>query len=283
MNPPTSLPRYRVVLTIVCPFRGILGHNGQRIGQEIEPARVVRVFLKAACNTRLACGPPYHRRGKEGSSSVTTLQNVFDFIRDRPEQFTRLLEAHVRLSVTALLAAMLLFVPIGIACAFWSRAGGSIIGILATVRVIPSLALILLMYPWLGLGFTPSVIALTALAGPPLLLNSFTGVRQIDAGILEAATGLGMTSSQRFWRVQLPLAVPVILAGVRTAAVEVIASATLASFVGVRTFGQWIVTGISLLDRTYLLAGAFSVMALVLAAELLFGGLARFVGPNGQS
>lgn len=211
---------------------------------------------------------------------METVRQVIEFVRDRPEQFSRLLEAHVRLSVTALIAAMLVFVPVGIACAFWPRVGGSVIGVLATIRVVPSLALILLMYPWLGLGFTPSVIALTVLAGPPLLLNSFTGVRQIDAGIMEAATGVGMTGVQRFWRVQFPLALPVILTGVRTAAVEIIASASLASFVGVRTFGQWIVTGISLLDRTYLLAGALSVMALVLAAELLLGGLSRFVSPN---
>lgn len=222
-------------------------------------------------------------RGHDGTTAgvpVETVRQVIAFVRDRPDQFFRLLEAHLRLSISALIAAMLIFVPIGIACAFWPRIGGSVIGVLATIRVVPSLALILLMYPWLGLGFTPSVIALTALAGPPLLLNSFTGVRQIDAGVLEAATGLGMTASQRFWRVQFPLALPVILAGVRTAAVEIIASATIASFVGVRTFGQWIVTGISLLDRTYLLAGAFSVMALVLAAELLFAGISRIASPG---
>jgi osmoprotectant transport system permease protein len=219
-------------------------------------------------------------RAKGAESLLESVRQVIDFIRDRPEQFTRLLEAHIRLSATALIAAMLIFIPIGILCAFSPRVGGSVVGILATIRVVPSLALILLLYPWMGLGFTPSVIALTALAGPPLLLNTFTGMRQVDAATLEAATGLGMSGVQRFARVQFPLALPVIVAGMRTAAVEIIASATLASFAGVRTFGQWILTGISLLDRTYLFAGALSVMALVLAAELLLGGLERVATPR---
>ncbi|MGB3330254.1 MAG: ABC transporter permease [Thermomicrobiales bacterium] len=211
---------------------------------------------------------------------METVRQVIDFIRERPDQFNRLVEAHIRLSATALIAAMIIFIPIGIVCAIWPRIGGNVVGVLATIRVVPSLALIFLLYPWMGIGFTPSVIALTALAGPPLLLNTFTGLRQVDAAVLEAATGLGMTGGQRFLRVQLPLALPVIVAGMRTAAVEVIASATLASLAGVRTLGQWIVTGISLLDRVYLLAGALSVMALVLAAELLLGGLERVATPK---
>jgi osmoprotectant transport system permease protein len=213
-------------------------------------------------------------------ATVETIRNVIDFIRDRPDQFTRLLEAHIRLSATALVAAMLIFIPIGMLCAFSPRVGGNVVGVLATIRVVPSLALIFLLYPWMGIGFTPSAIALTVLAGPPLLLNTFTGMRGVDAATLEAATGLGMSGWQRFLRVQLPLALPVIVAGMRTAAVEIVASATLASLAGVRTLGQWIVTGISLLDRTYLLAGAFSVMALVLAAELLLGGLERLTTPR---
>ena len=211
---------------------------------------------------------------------METIRQVFDFLGERPEQFTRLLEAHVRLSLTALVAALLLFVPIGIACASSTRVGGTIVGALSSVRVVPSLALILLLYPWLGLGYTPAVVALTMLAAPPLLQNTYAGMRQVDAAVLEAATGLGMNSRQRFFRVQLPLALPVIIAGTRTAAVEIIASATLASLVGVRTFGQWIVTGISLLDSTYLFAGALSVMLLVLVAEVLLGGLGYLISPK---
>ncbi len=211
---------------------------------------------------------------------METIRQVFNFLGERPEQFTRLLEAHVRLSLTALVAALVLFVPIGIACASSTRLGGTVVGALSSIRVVPSLALILLLYPWLGLGYTPAVVALTVLAAPPLLQNTYAGMRQVDPAVLEAATGLGMNSRQRFFRVQLPLALPVIIAGTRTAAVEIIASATLASLVGVRTFGQWIVTGISLLDSTYLFAGALSVMLLVLVAEVLLGSLGYFITPK---
>lgn len=207
-------------------------------------------------------------------------RSVIDFIRDRPDQFSRLLEAHVRLSVSALLIAIAIFIPIGVICARWATIGSAAVGTIAALRVIPSLALILLLYPWLGLGYTPTLIALVALAGPPLVLNTYAGLRSVDASVLEAARGIGMNPVQVFLRVHLPLALPVMIAGMRTASVEIIASATLASFVGVTSLGQWILTGISLLDNTYLLAGALPIMGLVLVAELLFGGLERLVTPR---
>jgi osmoprotectant transport system permease protein len=207
-------------------------------------------------------------------------RKVFEFIRDRPDQFMRLLEAHLRLSVSALLIAVVVFIPIGVICARWLSFGSAAVGTIAALRVIPSLALVLLLYPWLGLGYTPTLVALVILAGPPLVLNTYAGLRNVDASVLEAARGIGMRPIQAFFRVQLPLALPVMIAGMRTAAVEIIASATLASFVGVTSFGQWILTGISLLDNTYLLAGAIPIMGLVLAAELLFGGLERLVTPR---
>lgn len=192
----------------------------------------------------------------------------------------RLLEAHLRLSVSALLIAIVVFIPIGVICARWLSFGSAAVGTIAALRVIPSLALVLLLYPWLGLGYTPTLVALVILAGPPLVLNTYAGLRNVDASVLEAARGIGMRPIQAFFRVQLPLALPVMIAGMRTAAVEIIASATLASFVGVTSFGQWILTGISLLDNTYLLAGAIPIMGLVLAAELVFGGLERLVTPR---
>ncbi len=121
------------------------------------------------------------------------------------------------------------------------------------------------------------MVALTILAGPPLILNTYAGMRQVDASVLEAARGVGMNPAQVFFKVHLPLALPVIIAGMRSASVEIFASATLASFIGVRTLGQYIVTGISLLDTTYLLAGGLLIVALVLSAEIILGGFERLV------
>jgi osmoprotectant transport system permease protein len=122
-------------------------------------------------------------------------------------------------------------------------------------------------------------VALTVLAGPPLVLNTDAGIRGVDPATLEAATGLGLTNRQRFWRVTMPLALPVIIAGVRTAAVEVIASATLASFVGAGGLGDFITSGVTLLDEPTLLTGAILVTLLALSTEVGLSLLERRISP----
>jgi osmoprotectant transport system permease protein len=202
-----------------------------------------------------------------------------DFVREHPDRVRDLSLSHLRLSVTALGLAGLVYIPLGVVLARSRRFGSSTVGVIAAFRVVPSLALIFLFYSWLGFGYRPAVLALTILAGPPLLINTVAGLRNVDRAALEAASGLGMSAPQVFFRVQLPLALPVIIAGIRSASVEILASATLASFIGVKTLGQFIVTGVSLLDTTYLLAGGIPIMAMVLAAELLLGGVERLVTP----
>ena len=202
-----------------------------------------------------------------------------DFMRENPDRIRDLAQSHLELSLTALGVACLIFLPLGVFLARPGRLNGSIVGIIASFRVVPSIALIFLFYSWLGFGYRPAVFALTILSGPPLLLNTVAGLRSVDRAALEAARGLGMSPVQVFSKIQLPLALPVIIAGIRSASVEILASATLASFIGVKTLGQLIVTGVSLLDTDYLLAGAVPIMAMVLAAEILLGGVERIVTP----
>lgn len=208
---------------------------------------------------------------------MSTLREVLEFYRERPDEVLDLAWTHVELSMIALAIASAIFVPLGILFARWSGGGSAAVGVVASLRVIPSLALIFLFYPLLGLGYQPALLALTILAGPPLILNTFAGMKQVDASVLEAARGVGMNPAQVFFKVHLPLALPVIVAGMRSASVEIFASATLASFIGVSTLGQYIVTGISLLDTTYLLAGGLLIVALVLSAEIILGGIERMV------
>jgi osmoprotectant transport system permease protein len=210
---------------------------------------------------------------------VDTIEAVLAFYRDRSDDVIELTWGHVRLSLLALMLATLVFVPLGIAFSRMSKGGSEIVGAIASVRVIPSLALIFLFYPLLGFGLGPALLALTVLAAPPLILNTYAGMRQVDAAVLEAATGVGMNPAQVFLKVQFPLALPVIVAGMRSASVEIFASATLASFIGVKTLGQYIITGISLLDTTYLLAGGILIVALVLAAEVILISFERMVRP----
>lgn len=207
------------------------------------------------------------------------LNDVITFIRDRPDQFLDLVRAHLRLAAMSLGIAMLVYIPLGILFSRLGRTGANMAGTFSAIRVIPSLALVFLFYPWLGFGTPPALVALVVLAAPALIVNTHAGLANVDPAALEAATGVGMNPVQAFIRVQLPLALPVIIAGVRLATIEIIASATLASFVGAKTLGQYILTGISLLDTTYLLAGGLPIVALVLLADLLLSGIERLVTP----
>ncbi|MBA2469138.1 MAG: ABC transporter permease [Chloroflexia bacterium] len=210
---------------------------------------------------------------------MTLVTSVWEFIRDNQDRFNDLLFSHIRISASALVIAVLLYVPLGVLFSRMDRVGSSAVGALSSLRVIPSLALVFVFVPWLGFGYRPALLALVLLAAPPIVLNTFAGMRNVDASVIEAAQGLGMSQAQVFRRVQLPLAFPVMLAGIRSASVEIVASATLASLIGVQTLGQYIFTGISLLDTTYLLAGGLPIVALVLLVEMLFGGVERLSTP----
>lgn len=142
-------------------------------------------------------------------------------------------------------------------------------------RVIPSLAILFLAYPYLGLGFRPALVAITVLAIPPILINTYAGFRAVPPEILEAARGMGMNAGEILRRVEFPLALPVIMAGLRTAGVEVIASATLAAFIGGGGLGDFILRGFALYDAQVMLAGAIPVALLALSAEGLLGLVQR--------
>ncbi len=211
------------------------------------------------------------------------LVETWEYVAENADRFQQAALVHLGLSFGALAIAMLIFIPLGVLASMGGRLTANIVGAVAAVRVIPSLAVILLLLPVYGLGWRPALIALTLLAGPPLVVNTDVGLRGVDAATLEAATGLGMTRSQRFWRVKLPLALPVIVTGVRTAAVEVIGSATLAAFVGAGGLGLFITSGITLLDERMLLAGAIAVTILALLTEWALARLEGRVTPPGTA
>ena len=257
----------------------------QNLGNTGTPASLVASRVAVP-----ACHCHYHwesgrvvapREAWEGvGDGVDTLRSTWDFVRDNQDRFNDLLLAHLRISATALLIATAVFVPLGVLFARANRVGSPAVGVLASFRVIPSLALVFVFVPWLGFGYRPALLALILLAGPPIVLNTFAGLRSVDPAAVEAAQGLGMNRFQVFSQVEWPLALPVVLAGIRSASVEILASATLASLIGVKTLGQFIFTGISLLDTTYLLAGGLPIVALVLLTEVLFGGVERLVSPG---
>lgn len=175
-------------------------------------------------------------------------------------------QQHVALSVAAVAIATCLGVPLG---RWTSRAaaGPSLINSVTAVRVIPSLALLAFMLPLFGIGFVPALVALTILAFPPILINTDVAFRTLDPAVRNAAAGMGMSSRQLLLRVEYPLATPVMMAGLRTASIEVIASATLAAFIGAGGLGTFILDGLATNDVRQLLVGAVGVALLALAAE----------------
>jgi osmoprotectant transport system substrate-binding protein len=184
-------------------------------------------------------------------------------------------ERHLMLSLVALALSLGIGIPVGA----WLTRRESIAFAVTSVanlgRTIPSLALLALAYPVVGTGIAPSIIALVAMGMPPILLATYTGIREVDADMRDAAAGMGLTSMQRLIQVELPVASPVILSGIRTAAVQIVASATLASLIGGGGLGETIMAGLTNLRYDLLLAGAILVALLAAATELAFVWLER--------
>jgi osmoprotectant transport system permease protein len=183
--------------------------------------------------------------------------------------------AHIVLAGSALVIAIAIGVPIAAALVRRPPARAIAQGAIGTLRVIPSLAVLTLALPYLGLGFRPALLALVVLAIPPIAINTDVGLRSVPAALVEAARGMGMTPAQIRNHVEWPLAFPVVLTGIRTAAVEVIASATLASFIGGGGLGDYIIDGLATNDPGELLLGASAVAALALIVDFALGTFAR--------
>lgn len=191
------------------------------------------------------------------------------------------LGTHVGLSLSAIVAAVAIGVPLaGLAAGRPIARALTLFGA-GALRVVPSIAVLTLTLPYLGLGFRPALLALIALGLPPIVINTELGLRAASPAALDAARGLGMTARQVRGRVEWPLAVPLVFAGFRTASIEVVASATLASFIGGGGLGDFIVDGLATNDAGELVLGACSVALLALAVDATLGGLGRYVRPKG--
>jgi osmoprotectant transport system permease protein len=195
--------------------------------------------------------------------------------------FTDLLITHIELSVIALLIAIAIALPVALAIRNTSLGAALAVNVGNIGRAVPSLAILALCQPFLGFGFDTALVALTALAIPPILINASTGLREVSRDVIDAARGMGLSEGQILTRIQVPVAAPVIFAGIRTSAVQVVASATLATFIGGGGLGDLIVEGTQRNDAAILLAGSFSVAVLAIITEVGFGALERGMTPRG--
>jgi osmoprotectant transport system permease protein len=217
--------------------------------------------------------------GAEGGG-VNTFAGALEFLVDRHELLLEKTWEHVLLSGAALGVALALALPVGVALGHLHRGSFLAINLANVGRALPSLVLIGLGVAVLGFGFANVLVALVILAVPPILTNAYVAVDQVEPESVEAARGMGMTPWQILRRIELPLAVPLLFAGIRTASVYVVASATLAAIAGGGGLGEILFNQASYREEG-LVAAALVVSALALAADLLLGGLQRVVTPPG--
>lgn len=206
---------------------------------------------------------------------MNELRGAYTYFLDNQSAFGEALIEHLQLSLTALAIALLICVPLGIWAAKRRVVAQSVINIANALRVVPSLAVLFLALPYLGIGFRPSLIALTVLACPPILINTYAGFRSVDRAVIEAAFGMGMAAPQVLRSVEFPLALPVLVAGVRIAAIEVIASASLAAYIAGGGLGEFIQRGFAVNNLGITLAGTIPIALLALLADALLAGVQR--------
>ena len=203
-------------------------------------------------------------------------QTLWDFMRQQSDKLIEQTVQHIGLTFISLFIAILVGLPLGIFITRKKQYSGIILGIAGVLQTIPSIALLGFMIPVLGIGAKPAIAALLLYALLPIIRNTFTGIYGVDAAVKEAATAMGMSKWQVLFKVELPLAMPVIFAGIRTATVITVGVATLASFIAAGGLGEFIFGGISLNNTNMILAGAIPAALLAILLDFLLSRLQGF-------
>lgn len=214
-------------------------------------------------------------------SFLNTVTSLWQFVLDPSNDFAGHSADYIKVSAAAIGLAMLISIPLGIAVARTPVLAFIAVNLSGLMRAIPVIAFMTAAWPFLGFGFKPALVALTILGIPPILLNTYTGIRGIDPATIDAARGIGMTGWQIITRIQTPLMLPVIAAGVRTSAVQIVATATLAAIIGGGGYGEYIYLGLREFELTQLLAGTIPVILLALFLEVSLSWLEHILTPRG--
>ena len=213
------------------------------------------------------------------NSIIAAVSGFFSYVAQRQDQILSALLEHIQLTVAAVFFAVLIGVPLGILISSVKSLNKPVLGLANVVQAVPSLAFFGFLIPVLGIGSLPTIFIVVIYALLPILKNTFTGLHNINGDILEAARGMGMTKGQILWRIQLPLALPVIMAGIRIAAVNAVGLVTVAAFVGAGGLGYLIYSGIQTLNDYLILAGAIPSCLLALLMDFVVGRVERLVTP----
>ncbi len=209
------------------------------------------------------------------------MNDIINFITDPGNDFPGHTITYVQICAFAIVVAIVIGVGLGIAVSRNAVLAFVAVNLSGLMRAIPVIAFLIAALPYLGVGFKPTVIALIVLGIPPILLNTYTGIRGIDPAMIDAATGIGMTRWQIITRIQAPLVMPIIAAGIRTAAVQIVATATLAAIIGAGGYGEYIIDGLNRLNNSEVLAGALPVAVLAIIIEVFMSWLQQVLTPLG--
>ena len=209
------------------------------------------------------------------------LTEIIDLIQSRWDFFLGLLVEHIQISLLSIVIAMVIGLTIGILISEYQKSSKVVIGIVNFIYTIPSISLLGFLIPLSGVGDATAVIALTVYALLPMVRNTHTGLTNVSPLLLEAATGMGSTKMQTLIKVKLPLAMPVIISGIRSMAVMTIALAGIASFIGAGGLGGAIYRGITTNNKAMTLVGSLLIAVLAIAVDFLIGRIEKMVKRHG--
>ena len=198
-----------------------------------------------------------------------------------PDGIPNRIGEHLYYSGLALLIAAVVAVPLGLLIGHTGRAGFLVVNSGNAARALPTLGLVGLAVVAFGIGLVPTLVPLVALAIPPILVNTYEGIRQVDAELRDAAKGVGMTGREVLFKVELPVALPLIILGLRTAAIQIVSTATIAAYVGLGGLGRYIFDGLARREYEVMVGGAVLAVVLALLTEAAFALLARVTVAQG--
>lgn len=203
------------------------------------------------------------------------MTNFINYIVSQKSQIISLLIEHIRLTILAILVAIVIGIPLGILISKNEKLRKYIIGVINVFQAIPSMALLGLLVPILGIGSKPAIMMVVLYSLLPIVKNTSTGILGIDKNIIESAVGIGLTNKQILYKIQLPLALPIIMAGVRISAVTAVGLMTLAAFIGAGGLGYLVFSGVQTVNNIMILAGAIPACLLALLVDYIFSKIEK--------
>ncbi|MBT2572714.1 ABC transporter permease [Bacillus sp. ISL-51] len=209
------------------------------------------------------------------------MNQTFQFLQANGGELLYKTWEHLYISLIAVVLGIMVAVPLGVVLTRMKKGAGTVIGVVNVIQTLPSLAILAFFIPLLGVGKVPAIAALFFYSVLPILRNTYTGILGVNQNLLESGKGIGMTAGEQIRLVELPLAAPVIMAGIRTSSIYLIGWATLASFIGGGGLGDYIFIGLNLYQPEYIIGGAVPVTIMAIAVDYLLGMTERKVTPGG--